>query len=154
MAHPIFVLMAISDAKYKFIHVDIGSPGRYSDGGIFKSSVFGQFVANSPEQLKLPKSKLLRNSIIECPYVFTADEAFPLLKNIMRPYPGRGSNNRMESDKVIFNYRLSRARRCVENSFGILASRFRIFRRPIVGKEETVVNNIRAAVTLHNLFFG
>lgn len=38
----------------------------------------------------------------------------------------KGSANR------IFNYRLSRARRVVENVFGLIPSVFRVFRKPIL----------------------
>jgi len=33
------VLMALVDANYKFISVDVGSMGRYNDANIFASSV-------------------------------------------------------------------------------------------------------------------
>ncbi|KAG4066314.1 hypothetical protein HA402_000538 [Bradysia odoriphaga] len=36
------VLMAVCDYRYRFMLVDIGSPGRQSDAGIFRNSVMGQ----------------------------------------------------------------------------------------------------------------
>ncbi|KAL4084288.1 hypothetical protein QTP88_028113 [Uroleucon formosanum] len=43
-----------------------------------------------------------------------------------------------------------RAKRIVENSFGILANRFRVFRKPISLAPETVVKLVKAACSLHN----
>ncbi|CAI6347615.1 unnamed protein product [Macrosiphum euphorbiae] len=51
---------------------------------------------------------------------------------------------------MIFNYCLSRARITIENTFGLLAARFRIFRRPIIASEKTVHATIQATVVLHN----
>lgn len=64
----------------------------------------------------------------------------------MRPF----SRNSLTYEKRIFNYRLSRARRTIESAFGILASRWRIFRKPIIASLKTVDNIIKASICLHN----
>ena len=64
----------------------------------------------------------------------------------MKPYPQRN----LTVDKRVFNYRLSRKRRISENAFGILANRWRIFRRPIALNPKTVRNITMAAIALHN----
>lgn len=80
------------------------------------------------------------------PHYFVADEAFPLSKRIMRPYPGHF----LSEAKSIFNYRLSRARRDIEKTFSILVSRWRVFQRSKCMNPEHVDVIIMAAVNLHN----
>ena len=48
------------------------------------------------------------------------DEIFGLKPYLIRPYSGQRSA-RLPQD--VFNYRLSRARRVIENAFGILVAR-------------------------------
>lgn len=61
------------------------------------------------------------------PFVIVADDAFAFEENIMKPYSARN----LTASQRIFNYRLSRARRCIENVFGIMSARFRVLRAPI-----------------------
>ena len=83
------------------------------------------------------------------PFPFIGDEAFALKPYMMRPY-ARG--NGLGTRETIFNYRLSRARRIIENSFGVLASRFRIFRRRIIADVENVKFITKATAAGHRGF--
>jgi hypothetical protein len=78
--------------------------------------------------------------------VIVGDDAFPLRTNLLKTY----SSVNLTLKQRVFNYRLSRARRVVENSFGILASRFRVFGRPIEVKVRTVDFIMKASCVLHN----
>ena len=61
------------------------------------------------------------------PFVLAGDSGFLLLSDVLKLYPEKGLDDR----KWIFNYRLSRFRRCSENAFGILLMIFGIFGKPI-----------------------
>lgn len=111
------VLLAMADANYIFRSVDIGGRGRQSDGGIFKQSTLGRMLETGA--LHLPAAEPLWENGPDLPYVIVADEAFPLTLYLLRPYPGI---NELTTEKLIYNYRLSRARRVIENTFAIWAS--------------------------------
>uniref|UniRef100_A0A1X7VF87 DDE Tnp4 domain-containing protein n=1 Tax=Amphimedon queenslandica TaxID=400682 RepID=A0A1X7VF87_AMPQE len=64
---------------------------------------------------------------------------------MLRPFSGKY----VPDKKRIFNYRLSRARRIIENTFGIMVTKFRIFFRPIIAKPEKIVRVTQAACALH-----
>ena len=78
--------------------------------------------------------------------VLVGDDAFPLTTTLMKPFPQ--SNLTME--KRVFNYRSSRSRRIPENTFGILANRWRVFRRPFALEPEKVKIITLSALILHN----
>ena len=67
----------------------------------------------------VPPAATLPNDDQPLPFAIVGDDAFPLRSWLMKPYPQR----LMTKEERIFNYRLSRARRVVENAFGILAHR-------------------------------
>jgi len=142
-------LLAISDAKYRFIIVDIGAPGRQSDSGVLTNSGLMNLLKDN--KLKIPPAAQLDGSNEEFPFVFVADEAFPLTTYMMRPYPRNGNLN---ITKKVFNYRLSRARRVVESAFGILVARWRIFRKPIIACTSTVQKIVQASIALHNFIIN
>lgn len=126
------VLMATCDADYNFTTIDVGGYGKQSDGGIFSRSTLGKLL--DEKSLVLGGPRILPGTNHELPFFFVGDEAFPLTPYMMRPFPARG----ISFSKRLFNYRLSRARRCIENAFGIMASKFRIFRKPIAAHPKQV----------------
>lgn len=140
------VLLAIVDAKYRFVVVDIGSYGRNSDGGILSNSKLGVKLQNN--QLGIPPNKCLPGTTCTAPHVFVGDEAFPLSQNIMRPFPGGQVSH--DPEKKIYNYRLSRARRIVESAFGIMQQKFEIFQKRIRIQPKYLNNIILACTCLHN----
>ena len=82
------VLMAVCDARYLFTLVEIGSSGRNADGGVFAESEFGKALENNNLHLPPPGS-LPKKPADRCPYLFTAYNAFPLKKCLMKPHPGK-----------------------------------------------------------------
>ncbi|XP_049275247.1 uncharacterized protein LOC119405786 [Rhipicephalus sanguineus] len=138
------VLLAVVDSDYKFVVVDVGAYGKQSDGGVLEQSKFGRRLEEG--KLHLPRDLALPNTSHSAPCVFVGDEAFQLRTDFLRPYPGRG----LEGEERIFNYRLSRARRCAENAFGILAARWRILARTMGEKPEHAEVLVKALCALHN----
>ncbi|XP_031637038.1 uncharacterized protein LOC116349641 isoform X2 [Contarinia nasturtii] len=141
------VLFALVGPTYKFIAIDVGSYGREGDAGIFSKCALGRAIQN--KVFDSPQATMLPGSDVVAPYVFLGDEAFPLLENLVKPYPRNQSS--INRHKSIFNYRLSRARRIVENAFGIVSQIFRIFFTPIHLKISVVEDLVTVACILHNL---
>ena len=81
------------------------------------------------------------------PFFLVGGEIFELKHWLMRSYAGKQLTD--ETRKIV-NYRLSRARRIIENTFGILVSRWRIFQKPIEGTPERIEKIVLATVALHN----
>lgn len=127
------ILLALVDADYRFLYIDVGTNGRANDSSVFRLSSLKK--AMDANDLQWPND-----------YVIVADDAFPLSMNMMKPYSRRS----LTLEERLFNYRLSRARRVVENAFGILASRFRIFGKAIDLNLETVDLIVQCTCTLHN----
>lgn len=139
------MLLAVADANYRFVVVDVGGYRKQSDGGTFATSQFG--IRFNKGELNLPPPRAPNGSLQTIPHVFVADAAFPLTKNMMRPYPGK----KLGPAERVFNYRLSRARRVVEDAFVILANRFRFFHRTMEQQPQTADKIVKATCVLHNM---
>lgn len=119
--------------------VNFGTNGRVSDGGVIGCTDFYEKLLHG--QLNLPPP-----SDNGMPYVFIGDEAFALQEDFLKPYSFKTLND----ERRIFNYRLSRARRVVENAFGILVSRFRVLKSQINMQPQKIDDVVLACCALHN----
>jgi hypothetical protein len=95
--------MSIANANYKLMYYDIGTNGRVLDGVIGNTKFY--------EELNLPLLRKADNSTSDLPYVFVGDKAFALRK--YEPF----SQNQLTNERRVFNHRLSRARRVIENTW-------------------------------------
>ncbi|CAL1687601.1 unnamed protein product [Lasius platythorax] len=159
--------MAACDANYKFTWVDIGDYGGISDGGVWANSDFGRSLERG--QVDLPFPQYWPGMVQPMSFTFVGDAAFPLRIFMMRPYakPKRRRNQGQQEEEeemnedynrdivgglglreLIFNYRLSRAKKVIENAFGILVSKWTILKGSIACSLETC--ETIALVVLHN----
>jgi len=139
------ILLAVVDADYKFMWANIGGNGSASDAGVFNNC--GLRNALEEDTLGFPPPEPLRGDDTDIPFFMVGDDAFPLRTWLMKPYSARG----MTHAERVFNYRLSRGRRVVENAFGILAHRWRCLLTTLQMHPQKAISVVSACLALHNL---
>lgn len=141
------VLLALVDANYKFIWVDTGGNGCNSDAQLFNDSELKEYIMN--KKINFPPDQPLPNDDKPFPFFIVGDDAFALNTWLMKPY---GRNKGLTYMERIFNYRLSRGRRIVENAFGIMSLRWQVILKGMNHSDvETSRLVVDACVVLHNL---
>ena len=137
------VLIGIADSNFELIYFNFGTNGHVSDGGILEYTDFYDKLQN--ECLKIPESSDVKGRKLS--YVFVGDEPFSLRRDFLRPYKVK----HLTRERNIFNYRLSRAQRIIENAFGILVARFGTFKTHINIQLDNISKDIvMASCALHN----
>lgn len=138
------VLMALVDADYMFRWIQVGDVGSSSDGQIWNHCELRQSLDDGI--LGIPDPEPLPTDDEDTPFFIIADDAFAMKTYLMKPFSRRG----LTHDETVFNYRLSRARRVVENAFGILSNRFRCLLTTLQLKMDNAIPLVRTCVILHN----
>ena len=139
------VLMAVVDSNYRFLYCDVGANGREADGGVWGNTDLAKDLHTG--NANLPPAAPLPGDDQDVPHFIISDEAFALKCYMMKPYPQRN----LSHEKRLFNYRLSRARRVVENAFGILANRWRVLLTHMLITPERAELVVLASCALHNM---
>ena len=146
------VLFAIAAADYRFIYVEVGAQGACGDAALFNFSPLKKAIVR--DQLNIPKDEILPGEPADAakiPFFFIGDDAFAMTSYLQKPFPRNRTRPLTERERV-FNYRISRARRVVEASFGILSARFQCLLRGLTQSKLTSMNAVvLACVFLHNL---
>ena len=104
------VLLAVVDAEYKFLYIDVGAPGSGSDGGIFQHTPIRNALETGT--VGLPADEPLPNSEEPVPYFLVGDDGFPLRTWLMKPH----KTGNLTPSQRHFKYRLFWACRVVENA--------------------------------------
>lgn len=139
------VLLAVCDARYCFTFVHIGNYGCHNDSSVFFYSDLGKELEGG--KMALPVAEALDGfPDFLMPNNLVGDKAFALKSWMQRPFPGKY----IIEEKRIYNYRLLRARRTIENTFGIMVARRRILAQPISTSVDTAEKIIQKIVCLHN----
>lgn len=120
-----------------------------NDAGIWSNTRMSAQLEN--KTLGIPQTRKLHKTDVSLPLAMVGDEGFPLKTYLMRPFARRKLVGARER---VFNYRLSRARRVIENAFGILVSRWRILQKPMSFKIENCEAVVKALVCLHNFIIS
>ena len=139
------VLLAICDAHHNVTAIDNGKYGSNNDCGVLLNSRMGtKFGQNC---FNIPPPETLDGFDEMVPFFLFGDEIFPLKKSLTHPFAGKQLTDEIMK---VFSYRLSTARRIIENTFRILVLSWRVFQKPIEGKPELVEKIALAATALHN----
>jgi len=80
------VLVAVADANYCFISLEVGAYASSSDSNVFKNSTFGKLLESNKLNIVDPRVLPSDAEGLSMPFVLVCDEAFALSEHVLRPY--------------------------------------------------------------------
>jgi hypothetical protein len=123
-------VQATCDAAYRFTLISVLCPGSAGDSKAFAASFVQQYV-----------SSLLRG------FYMVANNAYTLSDTLLIPYCGV---DKLDPSKDVFKFYLSQLHIRIERAFGLLVSKWRIFKKPLEVKLFHVGHIVQACARLHN----
>jgi len=91
-------IMAVCDAKHKFVIVEAGASGKRADANIFYKSAFAKGLRKNT--MDLPPSCPVDGVEGNMPFYFVGDNAYPLSQHLATPFKG----DKLSSAEVYFCY--------------------------------------------------
>lgn len=129
---PSITLQAICDYKKRFIDVFTGAPGKIHDARVFALSDISK---------ELP-------SICGTKYHIIGDGAYSIREWLLVPYKNYGN---FTESQIIFNKTFCATRVLIENTFGLLKSRFRQLLQLDIHYVDKITKFIISCCVLHNM---
>ena len=117
------------------------SPRRAYDAQLWNESTLRDAVITN--SIDISQQEPLPGDDRPIPYFIIGDNVFALNEWMMKQFAAAP----LEQDERVFTYRLSRARRCVENAFGILANRCGCLLTTLRQKLQNVEIMVNACIT-------
>jgi len=127
-------LMAICDAKKRFLWCRSGVPGSTADSRAFKDSQWYR-------RQRTAGRRMLRTGVL-----LLADGGFALEEWLLKPY----LREQLNAARKQYNKVLSSARALVEQAFGLLKGRWRVLHDVVSAETELVPSIMEACARLHN----
>ena len=138
-------MQAVVDSRYLFRDVVVGWPGSVHDARVLSNStLYKKGVDNALFNEVEPRNIQGK----DIPPLILGDPAYPFLPWLMKRYP---ENNNTPREQRVFNYRLSRARMTVENTFGRFKGRFKRFSKRVDMEVSSLVDVVLSSCILHNV---
>ena len=125
----------------------MGASGSSSDAQTLNCSKLKRNIENETLGVPPPEPLAIGSGGPDLHYFLLGDDAFALMPWMVKSY----SRCQLTSKERIANYRISRGRRLVENSFVILVKRFRVLLTTMEQRLKVVRDIMLTCVVLHNM---
>lgn len=132
------ILQAVCNDKLQFTDIFVGKPGRLHDGRVFRLSPLYDVLMGVAPPVNESQHML-------------GDSAYPLLPFLLKPYRDNGHLTNIQST---FNSKMSSIRSIIEQTFGLLKSKFRRLKYLHMARTDMIPSVITAACVLHNLIIA
>lgn len=123
-------VQAACDARCRFTYLSCRSPGGTGDSRAFHGTALNAFLQEIPRG-----------------YYVVGDAAYSLSATLLVPYTGADKRNKQND---IFNFHLSQLRIKIEQAFGLLVNKWRVFKKALEINLKRIPALIECSMRLHN----